>query len=259
MGDPGRAEAAEEGIDTLPCCAELKRAPAAERAQKDLQAAIAADVIEGRPLLQWRFRDRGRQRAQSVRDELGRAARAGCRQDPFGFPARGAGRVEPLQAAIGRARQIRSGAAAPRPRRHGRAHQPPRRARPFPVVTGAIPADTDTIRRAQPSRSISAAAALAMSPTHRTTERFRSCARCGPRLEAHAKSSSGNTWSRVATTRPRPPALSMRCVRFSVSSTGFIVKGDKIGDCADVVRFAAETKWTATPARQRETPGRKRK
>ena len=91
---PRRERKASRGS---PCAVEPQRAPARERAQENLQSAIAADVVEGRPLLQRRFHDRAHQRVQSVRDELGRPRRARGRQYPFRPMNRGARRAQRLQ------------------------------------------------------------------------------------------------------------------------------------------------------------------
>ena len=60
------------------------RAAADDRAQPYLQPAVTPDVIERRPLLQRRLADRAGERDEIVRDQLGRPARAGGRQHPFG-------------------------------------------------------------------------------------------------------------------------------------------------------------------------------
>ncbi len=139
MGDLRLAEADEEGIQTFPCGTELKRTPAAESAEQYLQPPVAADVIEGRPLLQRRFRDRGRQRAQSMRHELGRSARARRRQNPFGFAPRLPGPFQLLQRqSAGRSdfdgdRRVAVRAV------HDR-NPPPRRAWRPPVAKRPIPA-----------------------------------------------------------------------------------------------------------------------
>src|SRR6202030_3161130 len=70
---------------------------AGERQQKNLQSAIAADFVERRPLLQRGGRDRACQGSQRMHDELGWAAGAGGGQYPFGFAARGTGRLQWLQ------------------------------------------------------------------------------------------------------------------------------------------------------------------
>ncbi len=67
------------------------------------------------------------------------------------------------------------------------------------------------------------------------TERPWRSVRCEPRLEPRAKSSSRNTWSRVAMTRPRqaPPSKSRAGV--SASDKVDFVEGDEIADGARVV------------------------
>ena len=78
--------------------------PPEQRAQEDLQAAVAADVVERRPVAAaGDRRDRAGQRRERVDDELRRAAGARGRQDPFGRRAPRAAR-RAAQAAGGRRR-----------------------------------------------------------------------------------------------------------------------------------------------------------
>ena len=63
--------------------------PWPDRARKKyLQAAVSANVVESRPLLQGLRADRADQRAQRMNRELRRPAGAGGRQNPFGFDRR---------------------------------------------------------------------------------------------------------------------------------------------------------------------------
>ena len=105
MGDAGGAGADQEIVDRLAGAAQRQRAPAGDRAQENLQAAVAADVVEGRPVL-----DRGcggalrigaGQRRQRMDHHFRIAGGAGGQQHPFG------------RAACARARR-RVGAAAAR-------------------------------------------------------------------------------------------------------------------------------------------------
>ena len=70
---------------------------AVDGAEKNLQPAVATDVVESGPLLQRRVGDCAHQCAQSVYDELGRSARAGGRQDPFRFVSLSARFAQRLQ------------------------------------------------------------------------------------------------------------------------------------------------------------------
>ena len=135
------AEADQERVDAFIGATEGQRTAAGERAQKNLQSAIAADVVERRPLLQRGGRDRARQGSQRMHDELRRAAGAGGRQYPFGFAARRAGG---LPAAATASRTARRGAlrSLALRRRHGPAHRPPPRARQRPIAQAPSPAGT---------------------------------------------------------------------------------------------------------------------
>ncbi len=84
MGDRRTAETIEKTLDRLVGAGEAQRALAAQRAKKYLQAAVAADVVKRRPLLQRRRRDRADERLQRMHGEFRRPAGAGGRQHPFG-------------------------------------------------------------------------------------------------------------------------------------------------------------------------------
>ncbi len=177
---PGRAEAGEEGADAFALSAERQRASAAERAQENLQAAVATDVVEGRPLLQRRVGDRARQRSQSVRRRAwaGRSCRRSARS--IRFLSRAARGAAAAAAAGGRARRLRRespgvGFVAVIDQRVGVA----RRAQPIQLASAPIPAgrarsgarnrrDRSAPRRLWPCRR-----------TQRTTERPSRRARCG--------------------------------------------------------------------------------
>ncbi len=94
MRDAGFAQPRQEGVERFPVAVELQRTFAGQSAQEDLQPAIAADVVEGRPLLQGRLGYRAHQRAESMNDQLGRPGGARGRQDPFRLISRCARRFQ---------------------------------------------------------------------------------------------------------------------------------------------------------------------
>ena len=63
VGDFGVAEASEQRADAFPLSAEYERTSTAQRAQKNLQASIAPNIVERGPLLQWRVTNRAHQSA----------------------------------------------------------------------------------------------------------------------------------------------------------------------------------------------------
>src|SRR5271154_3350469 len=86
------------------------------------------------------------------------------------------------------------------------------------------------MRRAQPSSSISAAAALAMSPTARTTERPSRARNGAPRLEASANSSRPRRQRRVAIARPRPAPALISPASVRGSDKRVLVEGDQLAE-----------------------------
>ena len=74
--------------DGLSSARQNQRTRAHDAAQEDLQPAIAAHVVEGRPddalLVPLHRGDRACQAFETVHHELRHAGRAGCQQQPFG-------------------------------------------------------------------------------------------------------------------------------------------------------------------------------
>ncbi len=102
MGHAVRAGPAQEVPERFPGAGQHQRAPAKERAQKNLQAAISPDVVEGAPHRgagqRVALSDRARQARQRVHDQLRRAGRPGRQEDPLRLmasPALGIGGREP--------------------------------------------------------------------------------------------------------------------------------------------------------------------
>ena len=99
-GNMGRARCAEpdeKRVDAFARVAERQRLDARQRAQQDLQPAVAADVVEGRPALAGDGAKRRGQRCERMGDELRRAAGARGRHHPFGDDTRRARRGERRQ------------------------------------------------------------------------------------------------------------------------------------------------------------------
>ena len=110
----------------------VKRPSSRDRAQKNLQAAIAANIVEGRPVLNLGIespvRNRAGQGRQSMDDHFRIAGGARCEQYPFGDAVSGARSRALARAAAGMARSARRRPrAAARRSRHRRLRRPERR------------------------------------------------------------------------------------------------------------------------------------
>ena len=100
------AQADEVIVDALAGAAQVKRLAPRERAQEDLQAAVAANVVERRPGLRWRGAEGAGQGRERVDDHLRRAAGARSRHHPFGGEAPAARRGERFERQAARDREI---------------------------------------------------------------------------------------------------------------------------------------------------------
>ena len=188
MRDARRAEPVEETLDRLVDAGKPQRALAGERAQENLQAAVAANVVERRPLLQGR-RARWRRRAWPAYGRRASAARWCPRSAaPIRSPDAAARFAAGRQRQAHRQRRDQAQRGGRRRPRHRRARRPRRARRRGRSCPPPSPAGTERMRRATPSRSISAAAALAMSRTASTT--LRPAKRSGRRRTAEPAAKS---------------------------------------------------------------------
>ena len=204
---PLRPSRIEERLDAFAGAAQRQRLRPRERAQEDLQPAVAADVVERRPGCARRRAERGRSasRAYARPSSAGRwcpKSASPIRWRSAARAARASGASGRRQATCDRDVDLGGGVVAVIDQRVrlGRARRA-RRGRRM-----SAPGGQSTMRRARPSSSISAAAALAMSPTA-SSDRAPFEARPMPRRGSSRRRnrSSATAPSRASRSRrPRP-------------------------------------------------------
>ena len=189
------AAAAEPGEmigDRLAGARQHQRRAADDRAQKYLQAAVAADVVERAPhdgaVETLSGADRRDQAGQAVHRHLRHAGRAGREQHPFGRHLRQRMLRQPGQWPARKRRapedRMPRGPACPR---RSRRRRPRRRRSKRRDDRLRYRAAKSSSRRATPSSSISASAVVSWLDVATTTERPASSASRPPRLVPRAR------------------------------------------------------------------------
>src|SRR6185437_8860457 len=246
MGDPAAAGAGQEVADGLVRARKHQRGPTQHCAQKDLQTAVAADVVEGAPHPGSARRraagDRAREARQAVHHQLRAAvvpevSRTHCVSS---VPCRGAasGKSVALHPMIS-VPAIASGSAA--------ASKTTASISPAAISPGrcatATPGGHRTSRRATPSSSIMARAATSWSLVRSSTDRPRSRSKPLPKLEDRTSSPSATL---ALAPKSEPPAASaspslppLLCST-NAGRAGSLVEGDEIAESGRKFRVLRE-------------------